>query len=105
MPGHSECMYSMDDLLHLVHSDGADGLRLHVGQPPVIVLDGEPQTLEGPAITTEDAEHLLQSISNTRHRRELRAHGMVEFICRFRDRASFLVRAQLEDENVAMDIH
>jgi len=34
-------MYSMDDLLHLVHSDGADRLMLHIGRPPVIVLDGE----------------------------------------------------------------
>ena len=95
----------MDDLLHLVHSDGADALRLHVGQPPVIVLDGEEQPVEGPAITTEDAEQLLQSISTTRHRRELRQHRVVEFIYRFRGRASFVVSARMEDENVGMDIH
>ena len=95
----------MDNLLHFLHSDGADQLRLHVGQPPVIVLDGEQQPLEGPAITTEDAEHLLQSITNTRHRRELREHGVVEFIYRFRGRANFVVRAKMEDENVGMDIH
>ena len=98
-------MYSMDHFLHLVHSDGADESRLHVGQPPVIVLDGEQQPLEGPAITTEDAEQLLQSITNTRQRRDLREHGAVEFIYRFRGRASFVVRARLEDENVKMDIH
>jgi Tfp pilus assembly ATPase PilU len=98
-------MYSMDDLLHLLHSDGADKLRLHVGQPPVIVLDGEPQLLEGPALTTEDKEHLLQSITNTRHRRELREHGVVEFVYRFRGRASFVVCAKMEGENVGMDIH
>ena len=95
----------MDDLLHLAHSDGADELRLHVGQPPVIVLDGEQQPLEGPPITTEDAKHLLQSITNTRQRRALREHGMVEFIYRFRERANFVVRARMEDENVGMDIH
>src|ERR1041384_4305442 len=33
-----ETMYSMDNLLRLLHSDGADELRLHVGTPPVIVL-------------------------------------------------------------------
>jgi len=98
-------MYSMDDLLHLLHSDGADALRLHVGRPPIIVLDGEEQPLEGPAITTEDAEHLFQSIANTRQRRELREQGAVEFIYRFRGRASFVVRARLEDEKVGMDIH
>jgi twitching motility protein PilT len=100
-----EHMYSMDHLLHLLHSDGADELRLHVGQPPVIVLDGELQPLEGPAITAEDAEQLLQSISNTRHRRELREQGMVEFICRFRNRANFVIRARMEGENIGMDIH
>jgi len=98
-------MYSMDDLLHLLHSDGADGLRLHVGQPPVIILEGEPQPLEGPAITTEDAAQLLQSITNTRQRRELREHGSVEFIYRFRGRASFVVRARMENENIAIEIH
>lgn len=95
----------MDDLLHLLHSDGADELRLHVGQPPVIVLENEPQQLEGPAITTEDAAELLQSITNTRQRRALREHGVVEFIYRFRGRASFVVRARMEDEQVGMDIH
>jgi Tfp pilus assembly pilus retraction ATPase PilT len=98
-------MYSMDDLLHLLHSDGADALRLHVGQPPVIVLGGEPQPLEGPPITTEDATKLLQSVTNTRQRRELREHGLTEFVYRFRGRASFVVRAQREDENVAIEIH
>jgi Tfp pilus assembly pilus retraction ATPase PilT len=62
-------MYSMDDLLHLVHSDGADELKLHVGQPPVIVIDGEQQPIEGPAITAENAEQLLRSITDTRQRR------------------------------------
>ena len=95
----------MDDLLHLVHSDGADELRLHAGLPPVIVLDEEPQPLEGPAITSEDAELLLQSITNTRQRRELREHGAVEFIYRFRGRAEFVVRARIEDGNVGLDIH
>lgn len=96
---------SMDDLLHLLHSDGADELRLHVGQPPVIVLEGEQQPLEGPAITTEDAQQLWQSIANTRQRREFREHGVMEFIYRFRGRADFVVRARMEDGNIGMVIH
>jgi Tfp pilus assembly pilus retraction ATPase PilT len=98
-------MYSMDDLLHLLHSDGADELRLHVGRPPVIVLDGEEQPLEGPAITNEDAEQLFQCVANTRQRRDLRERSAVEFIYRFRGRASFVVRARLKDENIELDIH
>ena len=95
----------MDDLLHLVHSDGADGLRLQVGQAPVIVIDGEDQQIEGPAITVEDAERLLHSITDTRQRRDLREHGDIEFIYRFRRRASFVVRAKIRDESVFLDIH
>jgi Tfp pilus assembly ATPase PilU len=95
----------MDDLLHLVHSDGADGLRLQVGQPPVIVMDGEDQQIEGPAITVEDAEGLLKNITDTRQRRELREHGDIEFIYRFRHCASFVVRAKIRDEHVVLEIH
>jgi Tfp pilus assembly ATPase PilU len=98
-------MYSMDDLLQLLHSDGADELRLHVGSPPVIVLDGEPQSVEGPPITAENAEQLLHSVVNSRHRRELRERGVVEFLYRFRGRASFVVRARMEEENIGIDIH
>jgi Tfp pilus assembly pilus retraction ATPase PilT len=97
-------MYSMDDLLHLVHSDGADGLRLRVGRPPLVVLDGEERQVEGPAISTENAEQLLQSISDTRQRRDLRKHGAVEFIYKFRECANFVVLAKIEDENVCLDI-
>ena len=95
----------MDDLLHLVHSDGADELRLHAGQPPVIALDGEYQTLEGPALTTEDMERFLKNLTNTRQRRELRAHGAVEFIYRFRLRTNFVIRARMEDGSIGLDIH
>ena len=95
----------MDDLLYLVNSDGADELRLHVGTPPVIVLGGEHHTVEGPAITSEDAEQLLKSVATTRQRRELRERGVVQFIYRFRRITDFVVRARMEDENVGIDIH
>jgi len=98
-------MYSMDDLLHLVHSDGADRLMLHIGRPPVIVLDGEEHEVEGPAIMAEEAEHLFQSIANTRQRRALRQRGFVQFMYRFRNSADFVVLAKMEEEGVRMDIH
>lgn len=97
-------MYSMDDLLYLVNSDGAEALRLHVGMPPVVVMDGEPHAIEGLPITPEDAEHLLQSIAGSRQRRELREHGEVHFIYRFRRVTDFVVRARIEDENVVIEI-
>src|SRR5437868_13239408 len=98
-------MYSIDDLLHLANSDGADELRLHVGMPPIMVLEGEHHAIEGPPITTEDAEQLLESVATTRQRRELRERGFVQFIYRFRRITDFVVCARMEDENVGIDIH
>jgi Tfp pilus assembly ATPase PilU len=98
-------MYSMDDLLYLVHSDGADALKIRVGVPPVIVLDGDEQPLEGPAISADEAERLFTSLANTRQRRSLRDQGCVEFIYKFRNRADFVVRAVMQGGVVKMDIH
>src|SRR5437879_3045058 len=98
-------MYSLDNLLHLLNSDGADELRLHVGAPPVIVLQGEHLSVEGPPIATEDAEQLLQSIADTRQRRELRERGVVQFIYRFRRTTDFVVCARMEYDSVGIDIH
>ncbi len=98
-------MHAMDDLLHLLHSDGADQLRLRVGRPPILVLDREEQELESPVISMADAERLLEDIADTRQRRELREQGRVEFIYKFRNRASFVIRAWMDGENVALDIH
>lgn len=98
-------MYSMDDLLYLPHSDGADELRLRVGQPPIIVLDGEEKVIEGPPLTTGDTEHLLRSITDTRQRRMFRERHAVEFIYKFRGRANFVVRAQIEDGDVCIVVH
>ena len=98
-------MNSIDDLLHLLHSDGADALRLHIGRPPIVVLDGEDQALEGPSVTIEEADRILHRIANSRQRRTLRTSGSVEFIYTFRERASFVVHARLEGENVEISIH
>lgn len=97
-------MYSMDDLLYLLHSDGADALRLQTGEPPMVIMDGEPQKLEGAALTAADLEDLFQSITDTRQRRELRERGSLEFLHRFRGRATFVIRARLENEIIHLEI-
>ena len=105
MHGPAQQMNSIEDLLHLLHSDGADALRLSVRRPPIVVLDGEDQALEGPAVTIEDADQILQSLANSRQRRTLRASGSVEFIHTFRQSASFVVHARIEGETVEINIH
>lgn len=78
---------------------------MRVGQPPIVVLDREQQLLEGPAITADEAKQLLQSIADTRQRRELREHGQAEFIYRFRDRANFVICARTVNEEIQIDVH
>jgi Tfp pilus assembly pilus retraction ATPase PilT len=103
-------MYSMDDLLQLVYSERADGLRLHVGLPVVIVVRGDHHSIDGPSITPENAEQLLQSISDTRQRRELGERGVVQFIYRRgfpkrnRKLTEFVVCARMENAQVGIDI-
>ena len=95
----------MDELLHLLHSDGADELRIRVGQPPTIILERKLQPLESAVISLEDAERYLQAIASSRQRLDLRERGKVEFLYRFRERVTFVVRAWIENDNLAMDIH
>jgi Tfp pilus assembly pilus retraction ATPase PilT len=98
-------MYSIEDLLRLLHSEGADALRLRAGAPPVIVLDGEPQAVEGPAITAENAAGFIRDLSTTRQRRELRDQGVVRFVYRFRSATDFVVCARVESDGIAIEIH
>ncbi len=95
----------MDDLLYLVHSDGAERLKLVVGQPPIVVMDGEAQAIEGPAMTAEQMDALLHSVTDTRQRRELREHGEIEFFYRFRQCTSFVINAKARDGDLFIEIH
>ena len=97
-------MYSMDNLLTLVRSEEAGELRFRADAPPVIVVEGEPHPLEGPPITAEDLELLLRSIAGSREMRQLRAHGMVDFIYYLYGNSPFLVRARIRDGMVAFDV-
>jgi len=98
-------MYSADDLLHLLHSDGADELRLHVGDPPIVILDGEENPVEGPPLSAENVGELFRSLTTTRQRREFRERGGVQFIYRFRDSVDFVVRATLDGPDIGIVIH
>src|SRR5689334_22859423 len=104
MAGHAERTYSMDELLALIRTQQADELKVHVGAPPVIVRKGELQPLEGPAITAEDADHLLRSLANTRQMREMWERGEMEFLYNSHNSSFFLVRARVENESVGFDV-
>jgi twitching motility protein PilT len=97
-------MYSMDNLLTLVTSEQARELRFRAGAPPIIVMDDEPHALEGPPITAENVAWLLRSIATSREMRELKVHGVVEFIYHFQRNSPFLVRARMRDGTVSFDV-
>src|SRR5213075_254386 len=99
----SNSEYEMTDLLTLVLSERAEGLSLRAGEPPVVHLRADPHTIEGPAITPENAESLLRSLADTRQVRQLRAAGALEFVYTFRD-ISFRVQVRAEDEDVSLDL-
>lgn len=101
--GKPKRMYSADHLLHLVNSDGADALKLRVGAPPLIVIEGKNCVIEGPLLTAENIEELLHSLADTRQRRELRQEGMVQFIYRLRGCTDFVVCARMDGESIEIE--
>jgi len=96
---------SLDDLLQVMNSDAAEELRLRVGSPPAVIFGGASHPIAGPALTPERMERLLQSVSGTRQRRELRDQGAVQFVYRYRQVTDFVVCARMENGNVLVDIH
>ena len=56
--------YSMSDLLQLMVSEGAADLHIRTGIPPAIRVHGTLHKVEGPALTPDDTEDLMRSISS-----------------------------------------
>ena len=89
-------MYRLDDLIRLLASDAADELSIRIESPPIIIFEGVSHSIEGPAITPEDAERLVREITDTRQRRELKEKNIIQFIYRFQQATDFLVEVRLE---------
>jgi len=96
--------YDMTDLLTLAVSERAERLSLHAGQPPVVHVHGEANTVEGPVITPDNADSLLRSLAGTRYMREFRERGAVAFVHTFQDSAQFRVQARLEHDEIQIDL-
>jgi len=93
-------MYSMENLLTLIHTEQARGLKIRPGSPPVVEAGENRHALEGPPITGEAARMLLRSMANTRQMRELETRGDVTFIYTLQGVSRFLIRAKMEGDNV-----
>jgi Tfp pilus assembly ATPase PilU len=91
----------MDQLLQLLTIEKAKQLHVWPGRPPIMVLDDEEHSLQGPAVTGEDAMRLLRSVATSRQIRDLREIGEVSFVYTMPDRSPFVIRAWVEEETVA----
>ena len=83
--------YEMNDLLELVVDQTASDLHCQVGQPPTLRISGSMVPIEGPALTPQDTEHLMLSITPDNHVQHLKMHGGSDFGFAFLDKARFRV--------------
>jgi twitching motility protein PilT len=83
--------YEMNDLLDLVVDQNASDLHCQVGQPPTLRISGSMVPIEGPSLTPQDTEHLVQSITPDVHIQNLKMHGGSDFGFAFLEKARFRV--------------
>jgi len=96
--------YSMENLLKIVAHERAEELRLHAGEPPIVVLRGEARALDVPAVTTETLNELFSSIATAEQLKELYRCGDIHFIYNFQNSARFAVSAATRHENLSLKI-
>ena len=71
--------YDMNDLLEIVVEQNASDLHLQVGQPPTLRLGGSMTPVDGPALTPQDTENLMLSITPDQHVQNTKLHGGSDF--------------------------
>jgi twitching motility protein PilT len=83
--------YDMNDLLELVVEQNASDLHLQVGQPPTLRLSGSMLPIDGPALTPDDTEKLMQSVTPDSHISNVKLNGGCDFGFAFGEKARFRV--------------
>jgi twitching motility protein PilT len=81
----------MISLLDLVVDAEASDLHIHVGQAPSLRIDGDISPVDGPALTPEDTESLMLSITPEEHQQRLKSKGGSDFGFAYKDKARFRV--------------
>ena len=85
------CPYEMNDLLELVVEQKASDLHLQVGQPPTLRLSGSMMPVDGPPLTPENTEALMQSITPEHGQQKAKTTGGCDFGFAYLDKARFRV--------------
>jgi len=83
--------YEMNELLDLVVDQKASDLHLQVGQAPTLRISGSMMPIEGEALTAEDTEKLMLSITPDNKVQDAKLNGGADFGFAFLDRARFRV--------------
>jgi twitching motility protein PilT len=80
MAGKITAQHRMKRLLETVVQQGASDLHISVGKPPIVRVDGQLTPLaDEKIITKEDAESLLHSVLNNKHKARLEEEYHVDF--------------------------
>jgi twitching motility protein PilT len=83
--------YEMNDLLELMVDQGASDLHLQVKQSPVLRMSGQMVPVEGPALTPQDTEDLMKSITSSSNQENLKTSGGADFGFAYMSKARFRV--------------
>ncbi len=92
----------MNDLLDLMVDQGASDLHLQVGQPPTLRLSGSMTPIDGPPLTPDDTEKLMQSITPDVHVSSVKLNGGADFGFAFGEKARFRVSVMKSKSNYGM---
>ncbi|MBM4148139.1 MAG: type IV pilus twitching motility protein PilT [Lentisphaerae bacterium] len=81
----------MNELLQLAVDEGASDLHISVGCSPTLRISGRLRPLDSPALTPDDTERLMKSITSPEHQQRLREQGGTDFGFGFGEHARFRV--------------
>ena len=95
-------MYRMRDLLNLAAREEAAELRLEAGRPPVMLLRGKSQMIDGVLLTSDEVAELFRSIATEEQRRELDQCGDLCFIFVADNSARFSITAVLQGQHLSL---
>jgi twitching motility protein PilT len=98
-------MYAMDDLLNLATAEKAEELHLDFGVPPAIQVQGELHTIEGPPVSPENIELLLQNIASEQQIQDIRRRGNSKFIYPFGDASRFRVSVRTRAKSFSIKLY
>jgi twitching motility protein PilT len=92
----------MSELLQLCVDEGASDLHITVGQAPTLRIDGHMQPIDASALTPDDTERLMKSITSPEHQQKVREHGGTDFGFSFGTKARFRVSVLKAKGNVGV---